>query len=148
MAPVQRLLHGRAEATFADFPIALGQAFGPVNRAIAEHGIQTTGPAIFIYEGTTSDPQAPFTLTTGFPTAEGTEAPAGLALRTLPAVRVVSAYYTGSLRDIGEAWRIFNEQVADAGYPTGGTAYELYLYWEGDDSDNNVVELQLTLNDG
>ncbi|MEM7626503.1 MAG: GyrI-like domain-containing protein [Planctomycetota bacterium] len=145
VAATEHFLCGQARTRLAEFGAGLQVAFGPAERAVDARRVQKTGPAVFIYDGATGDPQRPFTLTAGFPVAPGDEAPDGLSLKTLPERRVATAYFTGRPDQIPEAWEVFVEGVHDAGhtFKPGGLSYEVYLDWKGDASPNNVVELQI-----
>jgi hypothetical protein len=48
------------------------------------------------------------------------------------------------LSQIGEAWQKFVAIAQTKGEPTEESR-ELYLYWEGHDSPNNIIELEMGL---
>jgi len=65
-------------------------------------------------------------------------------VRKVPKFKGAAAVFQGSLSQIGEAWQKFAATAQTKGEPTEESR-ELYLYWEGHDSPNNIVELEMGL---
>jgi effector-binding domain-containing protein len=74
--------------------------------------------------------------------------PAGeVKIRWLPPFRCASVLYTGSTRNLGEAIGQLEQAMKEQGLESTGEYRELYLYWEDDQSPNNVMLLQWGLQD-
>lgn len=60
---------------------------------------------------------------------------------------MATAYYTGSVKHMGQAaGKLYEIMMANNLRPTNQYR-EIYLYWEGPESPNNVVEIQFVLQD-
>ena len=51
--------------------------------------------------------------------------------------------YVGPATHIGDAWQALYRSVRDEGLTPTDEERELYLYWEGVESPNNIVQVQL-----
>jgi effector-binding domain-containing protein len=101
------------------------------------------GPPIFVYHGATGDPTAKFTLDTGLTVPADTKALGEFKVKKLPALHAATAYFTGPLASLGAAYAQFFPQLMQAGHIPTGDMREVYLFWEGPESANNVVEIQI-----
>jgi len=103
------------------------------------------GPVLFIYYGFHGDPEQKFTVEIGVPIYANETASAGaFYVRKVPKFKCASAVFQGSLSQIGEAWEKFVPTAMTKGEATE-EGRELYLYWEGHDSPNNIIELEIGL---
>jgi effector-binding domain-containing protein len=103
------------------------------------------GPVMFTYFNFFGDPDQTFTAEVGVPIhKEDAKDADGFYVRNAPKFKCAAAIFQGPLSKIGEAWHSFAQAAMAKGEPTGESR-ELYLYWEGHDSPNNIVELQLGL---
>ena len=104
-----------------------------------------TGPILITYFNFFGDPEQLFTAEIGLPIhKEEAENAGSFYVRKVPKFKCVSVIFQGPLSKIGEAWQTFAQAAMARGEPTGESR-ELYLYWEGHDSPNNVVEMQMGL---
>jgi effector-binding domain-containing protein len=135
-------LHGSAETTLADIAKTLDKIFMPLMDKAQKAGL-LGGPPIFVYHGATGDPTAKFTLDTGFAVPADTKPLGEFKVNKLPGYRAATAYFTGPLSSLGAAYTQFFPELMKAGYTPTGDMREVYLFWEGPDSANNVVEIQV-----
>jgi effector-binding domain-containing protein len=104
-----------------------------------------TGPIIIIYFNFHGDPEQTFTAERGLPIhADAAKNAGDFYVRKAPRFKCAAAIFQGPLSKIGDAWQSFAQTAMAKGEPTGESR-ELYLYWEGENSPNNIVELQMGL---
>jgi len=129
-----------AETTFTDLKQTIDQLLPKIEAAINSGRVQPQGGLIFVYHGATTDPSKSFRLQVGVPTRGAVgEAPDGAMIRQLQPLRAASVIFSGELLDLPQAYqKLYAELFAAGLIPTGETR-ELYLYWEGPESSNNVV---------
>ena len=103
------------------------------------------GPILFTYFNFRGDPDQKFALEIGVPIFANEPASAGeFYVRKVPKMKCAAAVFQGSLNQMGEAWHKFAATAQTKGEPLEESR-ELYLYWEGHDSPNNIIELQMRL---
>jgi predicted transcriptional regulator YdeE len=103
------------------------------------------GPVLFVYYNFHGDPDQKFTVEIGVPIfSEGGANTGAFYVRKVPKFKCAAAVFQGSLAQIGEAWQKFVPAAMSKGEPTEESR-ELYLYWEGHDSPNNIIELEMGL---
>jgi len=103
------------------------------------------GPVLFTYFNFRGDPDQKFTLEIGVPIFANEGASTGaFYVRKVPKFKCAAAVFQGSLSQIGETWHKFVASAMTKGEPMDESR-ELYLYWEGHDSPNNIIELELGL---
>jgi len=141
---IPTFLHRSGQTTFATLGEAIDRLHDPLIKAKHQGKVAVTGPTIFIYEGIT-DHDAPFTLSIGNSVANDEVALEDYENGPLAAVRVVSFYYTGSYTQLHHAYEKIIPAVIDAGHAPAGQTREVYLFHEGKDSPNNVVEIQIVI---
>ena len=70
-----------------------------------------------------------------------------MQIRWLPPFHCATVLYTGSLQHLGEALGRLDQAMKEQGLKSTGEYREQYLYWEDDQSPNNVMLLQWSLAD-
>lgn len=136
-------LYAEMQATFDQIPQLAGKTLGQLDPAVKQANVQVGGGPLFIYHGIGDDMSKPFKLQIGYPVADDTRAVAGFQLKKLPDFRCATVILSGSLGDMGEAYdKVWKASIAAGMKPTGETR-EAYLYWEGPDSSNNVIFIQI-----
>jgi effector-binding domain-containing protein len=85
----------------------------------------------------------PFELQIGFPVADGAKPEGEIKVRTLEDYRCATVLYSGSMRDIAQAYQRIFTQLPEAGLEYAGNSREMHLYWEGPESPNNIVLIQV-----
>jgi effector-binding domain-containing protein len=130
-------------AKMEQMPIVMGQLMGKLVAAIKEGKVEHIGAPLAIY--TMTKPDAPTSIQVGLPT-EGEAKPVGDAkVRKVEGKRTASLIYVGPLTSIAQAYQALEKAIKDKGSTAGGEWREFYLYWEGQDSANNVYMLQATV---
>lgn len=140
---MEAFIAGEAETTRNDMMDALGKTFMPLMEKEGENGTVFDYPAIFIYQGASAEPDAKFKLSTGYPVKPGAKAIGEFKVKKVEGFRCASFYFTGSLTHFGDAYAELFAQVIKAGHKPTGQTRELYLFWDGEDSVNTVVEIQV-----
>lgn len=97
------------------------------------------------YIGITGDPNVEFEMQVGFPVAVGTAVPAGFESAEHPAFRAYGLVFSGPLEHLSKAYAMAYEWLFQDGKFPSGTLREHVLYWEGAESPNNVVVIQIGL---
>ena len=107
-----------------------------------ENHINARGYVMFIYKGVQPDRTKPFKLTIGLVVPGDTQAAGKYEVTKLPAFKCASALYNGGFATLDEAYRKhYGALIASGNMPTDESR-ELYLYWQGEQSNNNVIWLQ------
>jgi effector-binding domain-containing protein len=105
--------------------------------------LKITGPLEFIYFGVDGNPETQFDLIIAFPiNARGAESSLFEYYESEP-FYCAHIDYQGSMNGIGEAWDVFVKEIVDSGLIPTGQCREVYKNWIGDDSYENVTELQM-----
>lgn len=133
-----------SETDFDGIKETVAKIIPELHKALAEGKIDVRGPMVFIYHGITLDPKAKFKLEIGMPVDEGTKPAGDFQVRDVPEYRCASVLYTGPLMGIGGA---FEKLYSDAPPKMTDEAREMYLYFEGPESPNNVVHVSLGTKD-
>lgn len=138
--PEVTLLHTTFETTF-DQMNKVGPIIQELFKTAGDNGLNAEGYVLFIYKGVQQDRTKPFELTIGLVVPAGTNPAGDYKVSTLPPFRCASALYNGGLATMGEAYgKHYGALVAEGHTPTD-EARELYLYWESEQSTNNVIWL-------
>lgn len=140
---IEAFISGESETTRTDMMEALGKTFFALMEKEGENGTVFDYPAIFVYQGASGEPDKKFKLSTGYPVKAGAKAIGDFKVNKLEGYRCASVYYTGSLTHIGDAYSELFTQLIKAGHKPTGQSRELYLFWDGEDSPNTVVEIQV-----
>ena len=106
-------------------------------------GVRPTGPMLLICHDPTEDPAALFDLEIGFPVSEQTPAPGDFKIRTLVPFRCATMVYRGPLKHLRRAYDKLIPEMIAAGYVPSEQSRENFLVWEGAESSNNVVEIEV-----
>jgi effector-binding domain-containing protein len=131
-----------SETSFADLHPTIDKQMRQINEAINTGKFQPDGPVIFIYKNVI-DMSKPFTLQIGMPAKRGVQAAGDLKVRKLDPLRSATITYSGSVDDIPKPYEQLFKDLATAGLTPTGENREVYAYWEGPDSVNNVVVIQI-----
>lgn len=131
----------RTQTTMDGLSEAIDRLMPLLMAARDEGGVTTAGPVVMRYLGESMG--GAFSLEAGFPVAEGTQPSGEAQVVTLPPFPCASLLYSGGLDHLSDAYDLLMEAIEDAGLQHVEEAREWYLYFEGDDSPNNVTLIQL-----
>jgi len=90
----------------------------------------------------------PFTLQVGFPVANATQPVGTYQVGKLDSMRSLTALYSGPVSKIGQAYGQIFTQLTALGEAPSDERRERYLYWEGPESPNNVIQIEIGLREG
>jgi effector-binding domain-containing protein len=138
--------HVGVETTMAGMGEAIGRVMPRLFEAQREGRVVSAGPVVFVYTG--GDATSPFLLEMGFPVAAGTAPVSEAKVRRLDDFHCASLVYCGALKHLGKAYDALGRAVERAGLKHSGEMREYYLYFEDDDSPNNVTLLQYRIEEG
>lgn len=127
------------QTTYARIVEAVGQVVPKLEKAVGEGKVRVTGSYVFVYHGATADPNKEFTLEIGTTVAEDTKPQGEFKVRKLPAFQCASVLFQGPVQQMMVPYGKLLPQVQQAGHEMTGESREYYMYWEGEDSANNVV---------
>lgn len=112
--------------------------------AAKDVGLVLTGPVVHVYEmAPHRAPEKPFRMRTGWFVPEALKKVGPYPVTELPAMRCASLLYVGPGSKIGEGWQRLYRAALDKGLEPTGEERELTLYWEGVQSPNNIVQMQI-----
>ncbi|HRK29761.1 MAG TPA: GyrI-like domain-containing protein [Tepidisphaeraceae bacterium] len=121
----------------------VAQIIGEMEAAIKEKKITAGGTVIFVYQGAAPDPTKEFELSIGMHVEAGTEGFDKWKVTELPSFKAATVMHSGPVKTISTAYqKIFPEIFAKGLQPTGENR-EFYLYWEGEESANNIMLVQV-----
>jgi effector-binding domain-containing protein len=133
------------QSTINKVPDAVAQLLPKLDAAIDSGALHAKGPVVFTYHGATMDPNKPFILDIGIIVSDKDTAPAGIQMVKVPPLHCGTVIFTGAISKIGEAYGKLYGEIAKRGLQPTDICREVYLYWEGPDSVNNVVQVQAEL---
>ena len=109
------------------------------------HGAKlgTGMPMILILHGADGNPATKIKLDLGFQVPPGTEAKGDWKVDELAEYRCVSLVYSGPIARIGDAYEKLVPAASDNNRQPTDESRQMYLYWEGEDSPNNVVQVTI-----
>jgi predicted transcriptional regulator YdeE len=121
----------------------IGQAPETIMKSIHSSGLQPNGPMEFVYLGVENHDK-PFTLQIAQPVVDHSSYRGEFEATHLEEFKFYKATYVGSIAQIGtEGWeKLMGELAAQQKIP-GPHCRELQTRWEGFESNNNQVELQV-----
>jgi hypothetical protein len=69
----------------------------------------------------------------------------GVDLVKVPAPHCATLLYTGSVAGLGDAFGKLYGDIGRQGLEATDVCREVYLYWEGRESPNNIIQIQAEL---
>lgn len=125
----------------------IGQAakdgFDKVGKEMADQKIVPSGPPMMVFHGATPDPAADFTLDIGLIVPDDAKPAGDLKVDKLEKFRCMSVLYTGPVKGVSAAYQKVYPDLARAGHTPTAESREMLLYWEGEDSPNNVIQVSV-----
>ena len=133
------------EASFANFNDVARPVHQALRAAVREGGNRVAGPEMMVYFGLPADRETIFKFQFGVIVEDGAKPQGDFKVRELPAMECRTILYSGHVKNISRAFRRVMEAVSSAGEQMTDEIRELSLHWEGEESDNNVVMIQVGL---
>lgn len=139
--PAVHYISGSAQTTFDKMMEVIGKYIPMLSKGIDDGTIRPAGCGLFVYKGITEDMSKPFTLDVGWIVSDKTKDQGDLKVRKLEPFKCATLLFTGPVSNISKAYEKLMPAVDPA--KRTGESRELYLYWEGPDSPNNIIQIQL-----
>lgn len=142
--PVKHYVFGTIETDFKSMGEPVGKALGSLIKTAGDNKLPLVGPVMHYYYGAPhAAPDKGFKMETGFFVQEGSQGPGEYKVRELPKLKCATVLYTGPAPRIGDAWQKVYKAISEQRLTPTGEERELYLYWEGPDSPNNIVQVMV-----
>jgi effector-binding domain-containing protein len=135
-------LYDSAQTSFEKIAAPIGKTLPALMKSAAEGKFRVTGPVVFVYRDL-KDLSQPFTLDIGITVAPETAAFGEYKVRKVEPFKCATVIYSGPLSGISEAYGKLMASIGEAKLKPTTTSREFYLYWEGPESPNNVVQIQI-----
>jgi DNA gyrase inhibitor GyrI len=124
---------------------AIAQLMPRIDAAIDSGALRVMGSYVFTYHGASQDPNKQFTLDIGVIVKDGNAKPDGIQLIKVGPQHCATVIYTGPAAQLPQAYgKLYGELGRRALQPTD-VCREVYFYWEGPNSVNNVIQVQADL---
>jgi hypothetical protein len=105
--------------------------------------IAPIGGPIMIFKSLPQDPSVAVDIDIAIPVPDDTAAPEGTQMRPLPSVPSMTAIYQGSTTALNRGYTDFFEQLQGFGKIPAGELRQRTLYFESENSPNNVILIEL-----
>jgi hypothetical protein len=112
-----------------------------LQKSVLDAHAVANGPLVMIYQGVTGDPKADFDLQVGYPIMEKVNGVGDFKVREVGEYSCMSLLFSGPLAQLGSAYGKLMPAVMGGPAKPSGESREMYLYFEGIDSPNNVVHI-------
>ena len=148
MAPMT-YVYVETETTLGNIGEAIGEVMPKITKAAADGKFRLTAPFVLTYPQASAHitPEKPFKVQIGLK-AEGEAAASGdVKVRTTQEFRAATVIYTGPPAGIGECYEKLIPAIRQMGLELTGEDREFTFYWEGIDSPNNIVLVQVGVKD-
>jgi effector-binding domain-containing protein len=148
MAPIT-YVYVETETTFDKIGDAIGEAMPKITKAAEDGKFRLTAPFVLMYPGGTAHvaPEKPFKLQIGMKVDGDATAAGDVKVRTTQEFRAATMIYTGPPSGVGEAYQKLIPAIRQAGLEPSGEDREFTFYWEGFESPNNIVLIQVGVKD-
>jgi effector-binding domain-containing protein len=148
MAPIT-YVYVEMESSFDKIGQSIQEAMPKITKAAQDGKFRLTGPFIMTYPNGVAHmtPDKPFKVQIGLK-AEGEAAASGDAkVRTTEEFRAATTLYAGPPSGVGAAYEKLMPAIREMGLQLSGEVREFTFYWEGIDSPNNIVLIQVGVKD-
>jgi effector-binding domain-containing protein len=154
MAPIT-FAYVPTETTFDRLGEAIGEVMPLIEKAATDGKIRVTSPFVLAYpEGSAHlNGNKPFKVQVGLRIEEGSEGAAAAAdagdvkVRTTQPFKCATIMYMGPIARIGDCYQKLFPAIEKMGLSPGGEEREFTLYFEGLESANNIVLIQVGVKD-
>jgi hypothetical protein len=139
--------HLSARATLGELPTQTPAMAKRLPRILKEAGLQAFGPILMVQRGASEDPDKPFDHEVGILVPKGTKPYGEAKVRLLPAFPCATTVATGDFAGaVGQAaFKTLFKAAGELGRTPTGEFREMLLFWEGEASANNQMQIQIGL---
>jgi effector-binding domain-containing protein len=124
---------------------AISQLMPVMDAAIDAGKLRVLGPFIFTYHGASEDRDKTFTLDIGVIVKDGNPAPDGIQVVKVGPLHCATVIYRGPTSGLSQAYGKLYGEIGRRGLQPTDVSREVYLYWEAQDSENNLIQIQADL---
>jgi DNA gyrase inhibitor GyrI len=124
---------------------AIAKLIPKIDAAVDSGALRVMGPYIFTYHGATTDPNKQFTLDIGVMVKDENPKPDGIEQIKIGPLHCATVIYTGAAGQLPKAYEKLYGDIGRRGLQPTDVCREVYFYWEGPDSINNVIQVQADL---
>ena len=142
--PAAMVLESTAMLTIPEIAAFAGKVIPMLLAEIENRGMALTGPCIFTYDGCDGSPDKEFSLKVSFP-VDACRGQGAFICHEVPAHECLCTDYRGPISGVGLAWTAFTPQALQQGLALQPLGREVYVHWEGMNSEDNLTELQIPL---
>jgi effector-binding domain-containing protein len=137
------ILFGSREITFDKLLDTINDILPKLQAAVRENKTPVAGPVIFIYHGVNPMDNKPFTLDIGIVVQADAKAAGDFKVKKLAPFKCDTILLSGPVSAMSQAYEKLMPAVMAKKHEPSGEVREAYLYWEGPESANNVVQIQM-----
>jgi effector-binding domain-containing protein len=119
-----------------------GEVMPNILKVASDGQFQIGGPAMFVFHGDIR-PGNTFTMQVGFIAQPGGKPQPPFQYDSLPQFQCATVVYTGPIADIDKAYEKLFGDIANSGLTTTDESRQMILYFEGPESPNNVIQIQV-----
>jgi hypothetical protein len=134
-------LYDTSQTSLAKIDDPVGRMVPALNKAIADGKFRPAGPLVLVYHDMSM--RQPFTLDIGFMVPPETAAFDQFKVRQEDSFKCATVLFSGPLTKISGAYAKVFAALGAAGLSPTAINREVYLYWEGRESPNNVIQIQI-----
>jgi effector-binding domain-containing protein len=133
------------QTTLNNLQDAIAQLMPKIDAAVDSGALRVMGPYVFTYHGASQDRSKQFTLDIGVIVKDGNAKPGGIQLIKVGPLHCATVVYSGPAAQLPQAYGKLYDEINRRGLQPTDICREVYFYWEGPNSVNNVIQLQAGL---
>src|SRR5260370_19482068 len=114
-----------------------------LSTAVRLNKTPVAGSVVFINHNANPQDGKPFAFDVGIMVAPETQAVGDFKVKKLDTLKCDTILINGEISGISEAYNKLMQFVAAKKHELTGEVGEYYLYWEGQESPNNVIQIQM-----
>jgi effector-binding domain-containing protein len=141
----QTYFYKEVETTIAKIGEVAERVIDEMDAAIEKSGNKCEGSVTFVYINATADMNKPFKLQIGVPVQKGGVEFGDFKVRQLASAKAATVLFSGSLQHLHEVYQTLYSSIFSHRHQPTEEMRETYFNWEGADSPNNVLQLQVVL---
>jgi effector-binding domain-containing protein len=124
---------------------AIGQLLPQIDAAVDAGKLRPRGPYVFTYHGATGERDKTFTLDIGVIVKDGTTAPDGIQIIKVGPLHCATLICAGGISQLPQAYGKLYGEIGRRGLQATDVSREVYFYWEDENSQNNLIQIQAEL---
>lgn len=144
--PAMTLIFASEKTSFDKFLNVVNKVMPQLNKGLEEGKFRSAGCCVLRYRDFKAMDQ-PFTFDVGWVVPDNTKPIEGLKVEKTQPFKCATLLLTGAPANLSKAYEKLVGQMTAAGHQPGNESREMYLYWEGPESPNNVIQIQMAIAD-